>query len=187
VFGDSVADLTNQLKDATKFLAPTAEVVPGLPAGLGGATTPATQGKLKTDVEALDAWYGVFIGLPINTFLGRTSLGEMRATQAVVERDGRLIVRRAVFQTPSGTGEVFVDPFTTAPVATDIGKLVDAVEVAPSGTPGINPFTTSIMKWQIAGGAGNGFADVARITNVSDDGTEVEIEIITKVGVYGAV
>jgi hypothetical protein len=186
VFGDSVADLTNQLKDATKFLVSTAEVVPGLPAALGGPATPATQGKLKTDIESADRFYGVYIGLPINTFLGKTSLGEMRGTMAVVERAGRLIIRQAVFQSPAGTGDVTVNPFTTAPVVTDIGKLVDVVEVGPSGTAGVNPFTTSIMKWQIAGGAGNGFADVAQITNVSTDGTEVEIELIKLSDTYAA-
>lgn len=186
VFGDSVADLTNQLRDATKLLAPTAEAVPGLPIGLGGATTAAVQGMLKSAAEALDVFYGVIVGLSVNSLLGKPSLGEMGAARATVERLGRLVVRRATYQTPAGS-EAYIEPFTTAPVATDVGSLVDAVVVAPSVTPGVNPFTTNILKWQVAGGVGNGFADVARITAVSSDGSEVELEIVTQNAVYGAV
>lgn len=185
VFGDSVAVLASVLRDATKFLASTAEVVPGLPAGLGGGGGDADKGKLKAAVDADDVMYGAFINLPINSFLGRTSLGEMAATKATVERVGRILVRNAVYQTSTGT-QATIKPFVNGdPVAADVGTLVDAAVVAPGAD---NPFTTNILKWQKASvAAGNGFNEVGVITNISDDGSEVEIELLQKFVAYAAI
>lgn len=186
VFGDSCMVAASVQRDATKKLAATAEVVPGLPAGLHYNSSLA-QGELVAAVGSNDVFYGAFINLPINTLSGRTSLGEMNAYQATVEEVGRIRVRQARYQNSVG-GETYINPFMgTAPVKANIGALVDVVTVAYSGTAGINPFATNIAKWQLTGGSGNGFNDVGIITDVSDDATEVEIRLFDKYTVYAAI
>lgn len=182
IFGDSVAVLADILRDATKFLATTAEVVPGLPAALGGGAADPNVGKLKAAPDADDMFYGVFIALPINTFLGRTSLGEMEAKKATVEVQGRLVVRDAVYQTSVGTQET-ISPFDTLPTVADVGKLLDAIVVVPGAT---NPFTTNILKWRLHTTVGAGFGEVAMLTGVSDDQTEFEIQLLAGAFLYEA-
>jgi hypothetical protein len=185
VFGDSCAVVCSVQRDATKALGALAEVVPGLPAGLHYNSS-AARGELVTDVTTNDVFYGAFINLPINTLSGRTSLGEMQANQSTVEVVGRIRVRQARYQNSQG-GESYINPFMgTAPTKANIGTLVDAVEVAGSGGEGINPFAVTIMKWQLNGGSGNGFNEVAVITDVSDDGTEVELRMFDKYTAYAA-
>jgi hypothetical protein len=180
-FGDSCMVAASVHRDATKNLAATAEVVPGLPAGLHYNSV-AARGELVAAAGANDRWYGAFINLPINSASGRTSLGEMDANQATVELSGRLRVRQAMYQTVTGTTSI--NPFDVAPTKADIGKLVDAIVVAPGAT---NPFTTNILKWVLAaGGSGNGFNDIAVITDVSDDGTEVELRLLDVMPIYAA-
>ncbi len=179
VFGDSVAVAASVLRDGTKLAAETAEIVPGFPAVLGVAAD-VDKGKLKSTPDALDVFYGAFIQLPINVLLGRTSLGEVTAQRGTVERIGRIRVRDAVFQDSSGTGsETTIKPFFGGdPNTTNVGELVDAREVA-AGPSADNPFTTALLKWQLASvAAGTGFNNIAFITDVSDDGTEVELELL---------
>lgn len=184
VFGDSAAVVAEVLTDATLFLVDTAEVIPGLPAALG-AGSDVNVGKLKSDPDTADLFYGAFFNLPINTFLGRTSLGEMTSVRGHVLRDGRLLVRTATFQDPNGSGDHTILPFLgTAPTTGDVGKLLDAVEVAPGAD---NPFTTTILKWQIHTAVGNGFTKCAMITAVSDDGSEVTLELFRGPFVFGAI
>lgn len=184
VFGDSCAVLADIMRDATKFLVSTAEVVPGLPAALGVGAGDANVGKLKADPDTADVFYGVFINLPINSFLGRTSLGEMEAKKATVLQQGRLLARDAVFQTSTGTQDTIKPFLGTVPTTGDVGTLLDAVEVAPGAD---NPFTTTILKWQLHTAAGNGFTKCAMLTGVSDDSTEFEINILPGAFVYGAI
>ena len=181
IFGNSCDVLADILRDATKFLASTAEVVPGLPAALGGGAADANVGKLKANPDTDDMFYGVFINLPVNTFSGRTSLGEMEAKKATVLQEGRLVARDAVFQTSTGTQQT-VSPFTgTVPSVADVGKLLDAVVVVPGAE---NPFTTNVMKWRLTTTGGAGFQAVAMLTAVSDDQTEFEIRLLPGAFVY---
>jgi hypothetical protein len=177
VFGDSVAIVADGQRDGSKNLAATAEVVPGLPASLIG--TGADQGKLGSAGGASSVSYGAFIQLPINTISGRTSLGEMEAKKATTLLNGRIRVRNAVYQDTNGV-QTTIPPFNgTAPVSTNVGTLVNAIEVA-AGPSADNPFTTVLLKWTMATGAGNGYLALGVITWVSDDGTEVEIRIFDK-------
>jgi len=182
LFGDSCAVLASVMRDATKYLVSRADVIPGLAAAMMTTASSAERGMLNTDVSVAGAsetaiFYGVFIQLPINAVIGRQNLGDFASKQATVERVGRIVVRSATFQTVAG-GQVTISPFDTgvAPGIADVGKSVHAVRVQETGIPG-SPF---ILKWRVKAGGGtafDGFADVGSITAVSDDSSEVEIDI----------
>lgn len=185
IFSDSAAILTEIMKDSTKLLISTAEVIPGLPCAMAAGATPAAdRGKLTSIPGTDDIFYGVFVSLPINTTLGRTSLGEMEAKRSNALLNGRLVVRNAVFQASDGS-EQTIAPFDVLPTKDNIGSTLDALVVAP-GAPA-NPFAVNIMKWRIAAsGGGAGFANIAVLTGVSDDQTEFEIWLPGLVAVYAA-
>jgi hypothetical protein len=85
------------------------------------------------------------------------------------------------------TEEDEVSPWTgTVPTIADAGSLLDAAVVDTSVDPDTeagdlktNPFQVSILKWQLNGNGGNGFAKIARLLSVSDDGSEFEIEVLS--------
>ena len=182
IFTDSVAVLSSVQRDATKLLISTANVVPGLPAAMVRGATPATglQGQLNSVADATggeeDLFYGVFINLPVNTLLGRTSLGEFEAKRATVELQARIIVRDARFQNTTG-GETIIIPFDGAlPTVADIGKKLHAVNVTDAAFAG----GPNLLKWHIEGSTTGvtGFEDIAVLVGVSDNSPITEFEIL---------
>jgi len=162
--------------------AATMQFVQGFPLAMDGATT--DQGKLKSVTDAAtDVFYGVNT-LNVNTLRGRTSLGEFTTNRTGAVLQGIVTVRRSVFQDASSTSnpEVTVSPFTGFagtngfPVATDIGKTVDAIEVTSESTLG----SVAILKWGVGGGSDTGFADVAVILDVREN-DEVDLWLPGKI------
>ena len=182
IFGDSCAVLVSEQRDATKYLVADADVIPGLPAAMKTTTGSAERGLLDSSVDVTGGEtgisYGAFIQLPINAVIGRQNLGDFASKQATVERRGRIVVREAVFQTNTPAGQVTISPFDTGvmPTIADIGKVLHAVMVSEPLIPG----TPNILKWRVKQGAGapfHGFSSVATIVGVSDDSSEIEIDL----------
>jgi len=189
IFADSCAVLFEVTVDATKNLAGTAALVPGLPLALGGGQD-ANVGNLKSAAVSGDRTYGVGVDLPINNLMGRTPLGDFGSPKGKTLLQGRIRVRNFRAQRTNASGvteEDEVSPWTgTVPTIADAGSLLDAAVVDTSVDPDTeagdlktNPFQVSILKWQLNGNGGNGFAKVARLLSVSDDGSEFEIEVLS--------
>jgi hypothetical protein len=175
--------------DSTKVLAQTANLVPGLPLALGGGSGDANVGNLKSAPDADDTWCGVGVDLPVNALMGRVPLGDFGSPKGKTLLAGRIRVRnfRAQRTNASGYGEEDeVSPWVggVVPTIADAGKLLDAVVVAAVdpdteiGSVKTNPFGAAIMKWRLHTTGSAGFSKVARLTVVSDDGSECEIEVL---------
>jgi len=185
VFGFGIDPTARVLVDSTKFIDGAAEAVGGFPVALIAATQ-----KLHTIASAAgDQFYGA-LSSDINKYAGRVGLGEFEAKKANAELIGRYTIRRAKF-TDSDGDEVTAVPFcddtggASFPVAADVGKNVHVVQVTVADAD--DAFnTTSMLKWVVEGGSTsvNGFEDVAKLVNVSDDGEEVELALNQKFANY---
>lgn len=175
------------MQDSTKFVGKTADILAGAPLALLGTDIGVgdERGKLHTDpANTTDTFYGVSSS-NINILLGRTSLGEFESKKANAELMGRFTIRQSVFL-DSNFAQTTVNPFATFPVAVDVGKLVHALNKDGAGADITDVTLTGsaskpILKWVVdgtgGGGSAEGFENVARIVALSDDGSEVELEL----------
>ena len=168
------------LVDSTKEVSLLAanEFVQGFPLALDGNGT--DQGKLKTQTDhAADVFYGA-CSTNINRLRGEISLGETTSKRANAELQGIYTIRKSVFLDASNN-ETAINPFTGFggaggfPVATDVGKVLDAIEVTSEAALG----SITILKWGVGSGSNTGFMDVALILEVRED-EEVDILLTGK-------
>ena len=177
-FAPGIVARQNILTDSTKEVSTAAanEFVMGAPIALDGSGT--DQGKLKSVTDNVaDVFYGA-CGNNINRLRGETSLGETTATRANACLQGIFTVRKSVFL-DSSNNETTITPFTgftsNFPVAADIGKLVDAIQVTSEAALG----SVTMLKWGVGAGSSTGFADVAMIVDVRDN-EEVDLLLTGK-------
>lgn len=165
---------TPGMVDSTKLVSSAVanEFVAGFPLSLDGSST--DQGKLRSVTDsALDLFYGA-CGTNVNRLRGETSLGETNATSINAYLSGIITVRKSTFLLNGS--EVTICPFTgfggtdEFPQSTDIGTVVDAIQVASEANLG----SVTILKWGVGAGSSTGFAKVATIVDVRED-SEVDL------------
>lgn len=178
IFSFGLQPIARVLVDSTKPLSTTAQALAGAPASYDASANDVTD----QPADVADFFMGAF-GSNVNDFEGRVSLGGLTPDKANCELSGRYLLRDTVFLDSSGA-EKTAHVFTTGAGAvlslaqTDVGKTLHAVLVTV-GITGDAFDGNSTLRWVLKGDGGTvaGFENVAQLKAISDDLSEVEIEL----------